>query len=268
MPVKLPFEYEPFIIGVVHVGPLPGSSSFRGRLKALIDEALRNARALEDGGVDGIIVENFYDKPFPKNRADPATVASIALIVREVSRAVGVPVGVNILRNCWMDSVAVAYVAGGRYVRVNALVEAVSTPEGVIEPAAYGLRRYMRFLGAEGIAVLADVHVKHGRPIAARPLGDVAVEAVERGLADAVVVSGELTGAEARIDDVREVRDRLGGAVPVVVGSGVNPGNAPRFLSIANGAIVGTYFKVGREVSVDRVRRLVSSVKHLRRRTS
>ncbi len=259
----LPFSRRPFIIGMVHVGPLPSSpAGERARLEDIVEAALRDARALEEGGVDGVLVENFYDVPYPKVEADPATVAAMAVIVRRVVESVSIPVGVNILRNCGVQALAVAHVCGGRFIRVNALSETVVSDQGILEPIAYELMRYRRFLGSS-VAVLADVHVKHAAPLAERPAPLVAREAVERGGADAVIVSGVATGSPPSPEDVRLVKNAVD--APVIVGSGVNAGNVASLLSVADGAIVGTYFKVGRRVSVDRVRKLVSLVRSLKR---
>jgi len=264
MSVGLPFRFRPFIIGMVHVGPLPGSPVFKDDINAVIDEAVRNAVALEEGGVDGVLVENFYDTPYPSEHADPATTASLAIIVREVKKAVNMPVGVNVLRNCCLEALAIAYVCGASYIRVNALSEVVVSDQGILTPRAYDLMRYRRYLGAEHVAVLADVHVKHAAPLVARPIELVALEAVERGLADAVVVSGEATGFKANIEDVIKVKKAVPKA-PVIVGSGVTAENAVKYLSVADGAIVGTYFKEGKQVNKERVRKLINSIKHLRR---
>ncbi len=262
------FSERPFIIGMVHIGPLPGNPRFNElglRINDIIEQAVRDAKTLEEGGVDGLIVENFNDPPYPKERADPATVASMALVVREVRRSVSIPVGVNVLRNCGIDSLAIAYVTGASFIRVNALAEAVVGPEGVLNPIAYDLCRYRSVLGAQGVAILADVHVKHAAPLVSRDIELVALETIERGLADAVVVSGSYTGLEASIDDVIKVRKVVPREYPVIVGSGVNYDNVVKFLSVADGAIVGTYFKIGGKVSLERVRKLMSRVKELRK---
>ncbi len=261
---ELPFRRRPFIIGMIHVGPLPSTPTHTGiRVEDIIDAALRDAKALEEGGADGMLVENFYDTPYPKERADPATIAAMAIVVKEVVKSSSIPVGVNILRNCGLQALAVAHVCGGKFIRVNALSETVVSDQGILEPIAYELMRYRRFLGSD-VAVFADIHVKHAAPLTPRPAPLVAREAVERGGADAVVVSGIATGSAPSPEEVKSVKDAVN--VPVIVGSGVNPSNAVALLSVADGAIVGTYFKVGRKVSVDRVRKLVNtvrSVKHM-----
>jgi len=259
----LEFSVSPFVIGMVHVGPLPSSPLSPGNdIDDIIENAVRDARALEEGGVDGVMVENFYDAPYPKDAADPATVASMALITKEVVKSVSVPVGVNILRNCGLQALAVAYVCGASFIRVNALSETVVSDQGILEPIAYELMRYRRYLGAK-VAVFADIHVKHAAPLAWRPPELVAREAVERGGADAVIVSGVRTGAPPDVKEVVSVKNVV--KVPVIIGSGVNPKNAKELLSVADGAIIGTYFKEGNRVSVERVKKLVWIIRNLRR---
>ncbi len=256
------FGVKPFVIGMVHVGPLPSTPLGSGAsIDDIIEVAIRDARALEEGGVDGIMVENFYDAPYPKDVADPATVASMALITKEVVKSVSVPVGVNILRNCGLQALAVAHVCGASFIRVNALSETVVSDQGVLEPIAYELMRYRRYLGAR-VAVFADIHVKHAAPLAWRPPELVARETVERGGADAVIVSGARTGAPPDVKEVAAVRNVV--EVPVIIGSGVTPANAKELLSMADGAIVGTYFKEGNRVSTKRVEKLISIVRSLR----
>ncbi len=253
---------RPFIIGMVHVGPLPGSPKYSGDLDKMIQEAVQNAVTLVEGGVDAVMVENFYDAPFPKNSADPVTVASMAVIVKEITKTINVPVGVNILRNCGIDAAAVAAVTRASFIRVNALSEVVITDQGILEPIAYDLMKYLKLVGHRP-AILADVHVKHGRPLADRPIEVVAVETVERGGADAIIVSGEATGSEASINDVIKVKNVVN--VPVIVGSGITADNAASFLRYADGAIVGTYFKEGGRISLKKVKALMDKVQELRK---
>ncbi len=246
------------VIGVVHVGPLPGSPFYERGFESIVERAVRNAIALEEGGVSGVIVENFLDRPYPREKADPATLVSMTLVVKEVVENVSVPVGVNVLRNCWRDSLAIAFVLGCPFIRVNVYAETVSSDQGIIGPAAYRLQRYRKYLGAWSTRVMADVHVKHAAPIGARSIDEVAKDAVERGCADAIIVSGSRTGIPPTPMELRAVKNAVP-TTPVIIGSGLNPENAKELLRIADGAIVGTYFK--REdgsIDVDRVRRIAS----------
>ena len=80
----------------------------------------------------------------------------------------GLPVGVNILRNDVAGAVAIAAATGARFVRANVYVGASLTDQGLIEGAADAVQALIRRLGAP-VAVWADVDVnlKHAVPVCA-----------------------------------------------------------------------------------------------------
>lgn len=217
------------IIAPIQMLPLPGSPRFGGSLDAVVEAALRDVASLEAGGVDGLILENMGDAPFFTTEVPPETVASFGRVMGEVRRATALPVGVNVLRSA-------ARAHGGAFIRVNVLAEAFVTDQGVIEGVAADLMRSRRLIGAENVAVFADVHVKHAAPMLARPIRESALDLVERALADVLVVSGPRTGAAGSLEDVEAVR----GLADVVIGSGLTAENAPSLLGAADGAIVAT----------------------------
>ncbi|WP_226988638.1 BtpA/SgcQ family protein [Methanopyrus kandleri] len=249
------------VVGVVHLPPLPGSPRAKS-IEEVVERARRDAARLEDGGVDAVLVENFGDTPYYPDDVPKITVACMTRAVAEVVDTVSVPVGVNVLRNDGVAAVDVCAATGASFIRVNAYVEAVATDQGVLQPVAHMVWREIDRLGVD-VEVYADIRVKHGRPLDDRPVEEVARDAVERGLADAVIVTGSATGSPPRPEEVRKVArvvDR------VLVGSGVTPENAHVFLRAgAAGFIVGTYFKKNgiteNPVDVDRVRELVRFIR-------
>ncbi len=255
------------VIGMVHLLPLPGSPRWAGDLEGVLERARRDAAALASGGVSGIIVENFGDAPFVRGRVAAHTVAAMAVAVKEVQRVAGLPLGINVLRNDGMSALAIACATGASFVRVNVLTGAVVADEGLIQGCAAGLLRYRRELGARTL-VFADILVKHSTPLGGRDVRRAARTAVERGLADAIIVSGPATGEEASLEEVSAAREAVPG-VPVLVGSGVTEANARDFLSVADGAIVGTDLKrdgvVSNPVDAERARRLMAVVAELRK---
>ncbi len=261
------FGIDKPLIGVVHLPPLPGSPRYDGNFDKIVERALRDARAYERGGIDGIIVENFGDTPYYPIKVPPVTVAAMTFVVCKVSEAVEIPIGVNVLRNDGVAALSIAYAISGGFIRVNVLTEAVVTDQGIIEGIAHELLRFRRFIKAENIKIFADVHVKHGYPLLRRSIVESAIDTVHRGLADAVIVSGKATGAETPLQDVKSVKDALGN-VPVLVGSGVNERNVAEYLKVCDGAIVGTSLKangvVENPVDVNRVRRLVKAADKVR----
>jgi membrane complex biogenesis BtpA family protein len=229
------------LIGMVHLLPLPGSPRWGGSLDAVIARAVADARALSDGGFDACLVENFGDAPFSPSRVDPATVAAMAVAVSEVRRAVPGHVGVNVLKNDAQAALAVAAASGASFIRVNIHVGAVVADQGLIQGDAYATLRYRRLLGTD-TRLLVDVGGKHAVPLAPVGLEQVARDAVTRGLADALVVSGVATGEATDLGDLKRVRAAVPGH-PVLVGSGVTPDTVADLLAVADGAIVGTWVK-------------------------
>jgi membrane complex biogenesis BtpA family protein len=255
----------PRIVGVVHLPALPGSArgGAASDFTAMLEGAKRDAAGWAEGGADALIIENFGDAPFVKDSVAPHVIAAMTvatLAVREVS---GLPVGVNVLRNDVLGAVSVAALAGGSFVRANVYVGAALTDQGVIEGRAAEVQDLIRRLGAP-IEVWADVDVKHAAPIAPRPLGDLAEDAVERGLAGAVIVTGRATGQPASLDDLRAVKEATPGT-PLYVGSGTTADALPSLLSIADGVIVGTWAKrdgqLFNPVDPARVRMLVDAAR-------
>jgi membrane complex biogenesis BtpA family protein len=254
------------VIGMVHLPALPGSPRWSGDIAAVVRAALDDARALAEGGVDALMVENHGDVPFTAGRVDAATVAGMAVAVAEIGRQVALPVGVNVLKNDVRSALAVAAAAGARFVRVNVHVGAVAADQGIIQSEAHESLRYRRLLGVD-VRILADVQAKHGMPLAPVPIEQEARDCFHRGLADALVVSGTATGEPTPMSDLKRVRDAVPEA-PLLVGSGVTPETVADLLAVADAVIVGTSIKRdGRllnPVDVGRVRRLVTAARGAR----
>ena len=249
------------VIGMVHLLPLPGAPRWNGDLDTVLHRAVADARTLSDGGVDAILVENFGDTPFLPGVVEPVTVAAMTRAVAAVRAALDRPVGVNVLRNDAAAALAVAAATGATFIRVNVHTGGMFTDQGWIQGKASETLR-LRARIAPDVAILADVLVKHATPPAGANLRDAARDTWERGLADALIVSGAATGEATDLERVREVREAVPEAV-VLVGSGVTAETAEATLAHAHGVIVGSALQegglAGRAVEIERVRRLVSA---------
>ena len=230
------------LVGMVHLPPLPGSPRDTGaKMDAILAQAVADAKALESGGANAIMIENFFDTPFVKDSLPPHTIAALTLAVQEVRRAVALPIGVNALRNDARSALAIAHVCGAQFVRINVYVGAAVTDQGIIEGAARGAVLYRRELGAD-VALWADVFVKHAAQLGTSSLEDAAKDAVLRGLADALIVSGTATGSATDPEDARRVKAVVP-QTPLLIGSGFDTATATALLAHADGAIVGTSLK-------------------------
>lgn len=259
MDLQATFGTDGPIVGMVHLPPLPGSPGFESR-DHVRDRAVTDARALAAGGVDAVLVENYGDAPFHAEDVPKHVVAEMAIATRTVGAAVDLPVGVNVLRNDAAAGLGVA-AAAAEFFRVNVHTGAAVTDQGVIQGRADETVRERERIDADA-AILADVHVKHAAPLAKRPFADAFADAVDRGLADAVVVSGPATGDPAEEDHLADA-GRLGDEhdVPVFAGSGVTADSVGSVLDLVDGAIVGTALKEDGDpsnpVDEERVRELV-----------
>jgi len=261
-------DVEKPIIGVVHLKPLPGTPLYKGDLGEILERALKDAEALYAGGVDGIIVENYGDKPFTIRVKNPLTLTAFTIVAYEVRRKFNdIYLGVNILRNSGVEAFAVAYNIGADFIRVNNLCQVLVSSEGVIYPIArelIGLRERLR----AQIKVLADINVKHAYSLDKRAIEEIAKDCTERCLADALIVTGPRTGAEVDVEELFRVKKAV--LKPVIVGSGVNIENIDRFWKIADGFIIGSFFKkdgkTENPVDYGRVLRFMNYIKSLRRK--
>jgi uncharacterized protein len=251
------------LIGVVHLKPLPGAPRWQGSFKALLEFAVADARAYEQGGAQAVFIENFGDVPFTKSHVGPETIAAMTAAGCAIRAAISLPIGFNVLRNDARAALALCTACGGDFIRVNVHSGAMLTDQGLIEGDAYNTLRYRHQLRSRA-QILADVHVKHAVPLGDWSLEDSARDTVERGLADALIVSGVGTGQAADIEDVRRIRDACPGT-KLLLGSGVKVANVSEYLRFADGVIVGSSLKRDGKLSnpVD-ARRVAALVKAMR----
>ncbi|MGB5714935.1 MAG: BtpA/SgcQ family protein [Waterburya sp.] len=235
------FKADNPVIGVVHLSPLPTSPRWKGKLGEVISRAEQEATALAAGGVDGIIVENFFDAPFTKDCVDPAVVSAMTLIVDRLKGMVMLPIGINVLRNDAKSAMAIATCTEVQFIRVNVLTGVMATDQGLIEGKAHELLRYRRELGSQ-VVILADVLVKHARPLGTPNLTTAVQDTIERGLADGVILSGWATGSPPTQEDL-ELATAAAGDTPVFIGSGANWENITQLMQAANGVIVSSSLK-------------------------
>src|ERR1041385_5955160 len=237
------FPHSKPVIGVVHVGALPGTPRASVGVAELGRLAREEARVYRECGVEGIIVENMHDVPYLKGAVGPEIVAAMAIIGSEVKTESGLPVGVQILAGAHVEAMAVAHAAGLDFIRAEGYAYAHVADEGLIEASAAKLLRYRKLIGAERVQVWADVKKKHSaHAITADVSLGLTAETVEFMRGDVVIVTGAVTGDPCRVEDVAEARAHT--RLPVVLGSGVTVDNLDRFLPLADGFIIGTHFKV------------------------
>lgn len=231
------------LIGMIHVGALPGTPTAHHSVEKLVQHAVAEARVYRDAGFTALAIENMHDRPYVKGAVGPEVTAAMAVIGRAVKLETGLPLGVQVLAAANREAIAVAHACGAEFVRVEGFVYAHVADEGLIESCAGDLLRYRRSIGAERVRVFADIKKKHGsHAITADVSLAETARAAEFFLADGVIVTGTATGEAASGRDVNDTVD--GCALPVLVGSGLTPANLASYAR-AHGFVVGSSVKQG-----------------------
>ncbi|OHV77770.1 BtpA/SgcQ family protein [Mesorhizobium sp. ORS 3428] len=253
------FGRDKALIGMIHCPAFPGAPRYRGAdMNSIYDACMRDAEALIEGGMHGLIIENHGDVPFSKPEdIGYETAAFMSVVTNRIARALGVPLGVNVLANAPMPAFAIALAGGAKFIRVNQWANAYVANEGFIEGRAAEAMRYRSALRAEHIKVFADSHVKHGSHAI---VADRSIVELTRDLAffdaDGVIATGQRTGNAATIEEIEEIAAAT--HLPLLVGSGVDKTNVVEILKRTSGVIVASSLKAGgvwwNPVDIERVR--------------
>lgn len=256
------------VIGMIHLWPLPGSPGYNGYgMQTIIDHALRDAEALVRGGVDGLIVENMWDLPYYVGTdVKPEAMTTQAVAAAEVVKNFPLPVGINVIHNGGIVCLSIAVAARARFIRVCILTGSRLWDTGELDHGcAADLMRKRKELCAEDIHIFADVDKKHSVSFPGLDLA-THIEWTEFYGADALIVTGRMTGAAPDVKKVREAKSLA--TRPILVGSGSNQQNITAFLQYADGVIVGSSLKkdgvMQNPVDEKRVRAFVDAVRAVR----
>jgi membrane complex biogenesis BtpA family protein len=245
------------LIGVLHLLPLPGAPSRSLGIEAVSARACADARALLEGGATAAILENLGDAPFTGGSVDAYTIAAMTCVAVAVRQAVpALPLGINVLRNDARAALSIAAAVGAAFIRVNVHTGAMVTDQGLVTGDARGTLLERNRLGAS-VSIAADVLVKHAVPLGNPTLIQSARDALHRGRADALIITGPGTGLPVAVADLEAVREALPNA-SLWSGSGTTPELAETMRHLIDAAVVGTWLhedsELERPVSAVRVR--------------
>jgi membrane complex biogenesis BtpA family protein len=254
------------VIAMIHMGALPGTPLYDsdGGMSKLIDDAASDAEKLQAGGVDAVMFGNENDRPYTL-AAPLEGVAAMTAVVQAIAPNLKIPFGVNYL---WdpKASIAIAQATGAKFVR-EIFTGVFASDMGIWAPDCAGAVRLRRNLGRPDLKLLFNINAEFAHSLDARPIELRAKSAIFSSLADAILVSGPITGQPADRTDLRKVCEAVT-QVPVFANTGVNIDNVSDVLSVADGVVVGTHFKIDGNTwnAVDgaRVKRFMDAVGLLR----
>ena len=229
------------IIGAIHLPPLLGYKDFPGFSIAL-KNALVDLKALERGGVDGIVFENNYDIPH-KISVDAPIISSMTFLGDKLRKTTRLPLGISVLWNDYRAALSIAKILDLQFIRVPVFVDKVLTDYGVVEGEPQKVTGFRKSIGAEKVALLTDIHVKHAKILSGHDLITSAKLAI-KNKSDAIIITGKWTGNAPDINVVENLRKNVG-KFPILIGSGIDENNVKDLFRFTNGAIVSTSLKSG-----------------------
>ena len=269
------FKESKPIIGMIHLRPLPGAPLYnpeKQSMDQIVDIAVKEAKILENAGVNGLQIENIWDYPYLKGSdISYETVCAMTRVAVKVREAVSLPIGVNCHLNGGEAAFAIAVAVSADWIRIFEYVNAYISHTGLTEGIAGKLARYRSFLKAENIKFFSDVNVKHGSHyiISDRSVVSQAHDAESEGT-DAIIITGFETGQAPTPEKVKDISDSV--KCPTIIGSGTTSENVKELLRYADGAIVGSYFKKDNNwknpVDSERTILFMNKVKELRKEIS
>ena len=255
------FKTEKPIIAMAHIPALPGTPRYdkEGGMQRLVDWVRRDVELLVDGAVDAIMFCNEDDRPYVF-QAGIEQIAAMTRVVTE-TKPTSIPFGVDFL---WdpMAAVTIAQATGASFMR-EVLTGVYESDMGLWSPDAGKFGRFRSNIGADDIRVFYNVVPEFASPLGSRTPAERAHSAAVSSLADVILVSGRMAGAEADLSVIEEVKKSVD--VPVLVNTGVKHVNVKEYLSVSDGAIVGSSLKVDgytwNPVDPDRVKQLMDEAR-------
>jgi hypothetical protein len=268
MPIRLDqlFGVKKPAIAMAHLPPLPGTPLYdeAGGPNAIVESVARDVDILVEVGFDAVLFCNEGDRPY-QLKATLEGVAMMARVVAEVAPR-DRPFGVDYLWDA-EAALAVAAVSGASFIREVA-TGVYESDLGLWAPDAGKLLRRRRYLNAENVAVFMNITPEFASSLGTRDIATTARSVQVSSLADAILVSGPMAGAEPTLDAVREAKRGCGDETPVFANTGVKSTNVADFLSVADGVIVGSDLKVDggtwNPVDPERAGRFMTAVREAR----
>lgn len=249
------------LIGMIHLGALPGTPGNCKPVSQIMEEAMFDAQALVDGGCDALLIENMADLPYLNGHVGPEIVACMTMAVDRIVNRFALPVGIQVLAAANCEAMAIASCAGAAFIRAECFAYAHVADEGLMNASAAEVLRFRKLLGSQ-VKVWADVQKKHSCHVIT---SDTSLENLAHGFefcgADALIVTGVSTGCAANIQDIDKAKVA---GLPVIIGSGIDASNIADFAAKADGLIVGSWIKKDgnwrNPVDVKRVRILADTL--------
>ncbi|MFC1598654.1 BtpA/SgcQ family protein [Patescibacteria group bacterium] len=259
------------VIGAIHFAPLLDYPEFPG-YETILNNALADLQAFEQGGADAVIFENNYDIPH-KEFVTVETAQMMTKLGQELKKATKLPMGVNVLWNDYKNALAIAKELNLDFIRIPVFIDEIETRYGKIIGNPKEILEFQKSITAEDVALFTDIHVKHSQLLSQTTIEQAANLAVNNN-SDGLIVTGQWTGDAPDYQELAKTQQATEN-FPIIIGSGADTENINKLFEYANAVIVSTSLKEGdiksdqadnlktweQRISLDKVKNFITSIK-------
>ena len=227
------------VVAMIHVPALPGTPCNTLSPEKIRKQVVEEAKLYRECGVKTVMIENMHDVPYTKS-VGPEVTSLMTLCASDI-KASGLHCGIQILAGCNKEAIAAAHSAGIDFIRAEGFVFGHLADEGMFDACAGDLLRYRKTIGAQNILIFTDIKKKHSsHAITADISLAETAKAAEFFLTDGVIVTGSSTGEAASVKELESL-EKI--ELLTFIGSGLTCENLKEYFSLADGFIVGSWFK-------------------------
>jgi len=229
------------IIAMLHLDALPGDPLWYSEndMDAVVEHARMDLCALQDGGVDGVIISNEFSFPYQRNM-DFVTPAAMAYIIGNIRSDIKIPYGVDAISD-GLACLELAAAVKAQFVRGT--FHGVYVGDGGLYNNDFSmLQRRRAALHLQKLKMLYFINPESDRSLDTRPLADIAKTTIAKAAPDGLCISANAAGLDVDDELIASVKC-ANPDVAVFCNTGCRVDTIERKLSSADAAVVGTTFK-------------------------
>lgn len=254
------------IIAMLHLDALPGDPLFNpdSDMETVVEHARADLHALQDGGVDGIIISNEFSLPYQR-KMDYVTPAAMAYVIGRIRDEITVPFGVDAISD-GLACIELAAAVKAQYVRGT--FHGVYVGDGGLYNNDFSmLQRRRAALFQQNLKMLYFINPESDRSLDPRPLAEIAKTTIAKASPDGLCISANAAGLDVDDELIASVK-KANPNVVVLCNTGCRVDTIERKLQSADAAVVGTTFKKDgifeERVDVNRVKAFMEVVYKVR----
>jgi membrane complex biogenesis BtpA family protein len=255
------------IIAMLHLQALPGDPAFRygNTMQSITALARKDLAALQEGGVDGVLISNEFSLPYQR-KVDFVIPAAMARVIGEILGDIRIPYGVDCISD-GLATIELAAAVDASFVRGTFCGVYVGDGGFYNNDWSFLLRRKAA-LFLDKLKMLYFLNPESDRNLDTRSLEEIAKSIIFKAHPDGFCISAAAAGQD--VDDrlIRGVKESAPD-VAIFCNTGCRLDTIKTKLCHADAAVVGTTFKEGgdfyKPVDVKRVKDFMSVVRDYRK---